>query len=72
MVCNPEDVDLQRVSEVRGQRAPMEQTAADRCRERERERDAKLKNKTDNSAMNISSSYSGDPFTRQSVSGLQK
>lgn len=71
MVCCPDDVDLKRVSEVRGQRAPVEQTAADQCRERRTAR-PKLKKKTDNSAMNISSSYSGDQFTRQSVSGLQK
>lgn len=65
MVCNSEDVDLKPVSEVRGQQLQINA-------ERDEQRDKNWKKKTDNSAMNISSSYSGDLFTRQSVSGLQK
>lgn len=40
--------------------------------ERDEQRDTRLNKKTDNRAMNISTSYSGDQFVRQSVSGLQK
>lgn len=64
MVCGPEDKSGRSEVSVHLWSKRLQINA-----ETDEQRDTKLKKKTDNSAMNMSSSYSGDQFTPQSMSG---